>query len=267
MTPTTTPPSGRVLAALAAVAAVLAAAFVVVPPALTGITSERQLTDRFRAAFVEYWATGGRDLTPRLESLVDTWFWFHVAKTAIAALLLAVLVALGAALWRAFLHAGGGRAAVACAGVTVTLLGLAALVLVMANLQGAATPFASLLPMLVDGPADGRLAGTLDEVRQRLATAPTSPAADVMISGFAGYHAAMAVIATVVAAALAVVAVRSWRRYTRTPRSGRGIRRAAASFGALMTVSALAVAVVAVANTGTAADPAPALAAFFAGGW
>lgn len=274
------PPSGRALAALAALAAVLIAAFVAVPPLLTGLTDERELTDRFRAAFAEYWSTGGRGFTPRLETLVESWFWYHVAKSATAALLLAVLVALAAALWRAFLHAGGRgagrRAAVTSAGVTVTLLALAALAIVMANVQGAATPFASLLPMLVDGPtggaADGRLVGILDETRQRLAGAPaadgaTPPAVDALIDGFADYHAVMAVIATVVAVALAAVSVASWRRFARTPAPDRRARRAAGSFGALMTLAALAVAVVAVANTGTAADPVPALAALLDGGW
>ncbi|MDG6106828.1 hypothetical protein Daura_29700 [Dactylosporangium aurantiacum] len=259
----TTPPRGRVLAALTALAVVSLAAFVLAPPLLVGGS-----TGAFRAAFVEYWATGERDLTPRLHAVVDSWARYHLVKAVTAALLLASLTALGAALWRAYRHTTGRRAGIAAAGGAVTVLGLAAVALVMANVQGAASPFASLLPMLLDGPAaDAPLAATLDQVRQRLTGDTAAPAAGVMVDAFAHYHAVMAVVAGTVAAALLAVSVAAGRRFLRTPAGDRGIRRAVASFAALMLLSALAVAAVAVANTTVAADPAPALAAFFAGGW
>lgn len=258
--PTITAPSRSPIAVLAAVAAALVAAFVVAPPALAGVGSdadlgdERRLTDAFRAAFVGYWRSGDRDLPPDLQSVVDYWFRFHVVKAVVAALLLIVLVALGAKLWKAFPRSGN-RVVVAAAGVFVTLFALLALATVMANVQGAAAPFASLLPMLVDGPVDGDLAGTLEQVRQQLAAGgPVSPAVDVMVDDFARYHAAMAVIATIVAVGLVGATVVLWRRSHRV-------------FAALFALVAVLVAVVAVANAGTAADPAPALLAFFEGGW
>ncbi|MEV4510049.1 hypothetical protein AB0K00_13930 [Dactylosporangium sp. NPDC049525] len=260
----------RTAAALAALAAGLLAAFVIAPPALVGdFTDERDLTEMFRGAFVEYWGTGGRNLTPGLQTLVDDWFRYHLVKAVTAALLLAVLVALGAVLWKTFQAATGRRrAAVASAGAAVTLLVLSALAVVMANIQGMAAPFASLLPMLVDGdPADPALAGTLDQVRQRLADAPSAPAAGVMVDAFGHYHAVMAVVAAVVAAGLLSVSVVSWRRFARTPSPDRPQRRAVASFAVLMLLAALAVTVVAVANTTVAADPVPALAALFDGSW
>jgi hypothetical protein len=262
--PTITAPSRSPIAVLVAVAAALVAAFVVAPPALAGVGSdadlgdERRLTDAFRAAFVGYWRSGDRDLPPDLQSVVDYWFRFHVVKAVVAVLLLAVLVALGARLWKAFARAGdrGQRVALASAGVFVTLFALLALATVMANVQGAATPFASLLPMLVDGPVDGDLAGTLEQVRQQLAAGGSvSPAVDVMVDDFARYHAAMAVIAMIVAVGLAGVAVKFWRTRAQRP------------FAVVSVLVALLVAVVAVANAGTAADPAPALLAFFEGGW
>jgi hypothetical protein len=100
------------------------------------------------------------------------------------------------------------------------MLALFSLATVMANIQGAVAPFASLLPMVMEGaPAD-----TVGQIRRGLADYPgaggrSHAALEVMISDFARYHAAMAVI------------------------------------------------VVVVANTGTAADPVPALRAFFDGGW
>lgn len=259
----TTPPRGRVLAALTALAALSLVAFFLAPPLLVGGS-----TGAFRAAFVEYWATGERDLTPRLQAVVDSWARYHLVKAVTATMLLATLAALGAALWRALLHGTARRAGTAVAGAAVTLLGLFAVAVVMANVQGAAAPFASLLPMLLDGPAaDAPLAATLEQVRQRLTGEAAAPAAGVMIDAFAHYHAVMAVIAGTVAAALLAASVAAGRRFARTPAGERGTRRAAASFGALMLLSAFAAATVAVANTTVAADPAPALAAFFAGGW
>ncbi|MFI7543504.1 hypothetical protein [Actinoplanes sp. NPDC049599] len=273
---------GRKLGSLAAVAVLLAVAFVLAPPTLAGARSsagigdERDLTEALRAAFVEYWHSGAPAFSPRLEQVVDYWFRYHVVKAGIAALLLVVLVALGVLLRQAYQRADAigrrGRAALASAGALVTALGLLALVTVMANVQGAVAPFASLLPMLTGNTADAELTGTLDQVRQRIAAAPapggrTPPALAVMIDDFARYHVAMALIAAIVAASLVVLSVAAWRRFSRATAADRATRRSRASFGVLTAVTSLILMVIALANTATAADPAPALAAFFAGGW
>ncbi|MDT4986668.1 MAG: hypothetical protein QOI74_762 [Micromonosporaceae bacterium] len=274
--------SGRALAALVALAAALVAAFVVAAPTLaasssgSGFTDERHLTGAFREAFVEYWRSGNRDYSPDLQPVVEYWFRYHVAKAATAATLLIVLIALGVLLWKAFLRAAGlgagKRAALASAGVLVTMLAVFSLVLVMANVQGAAAPFASLLPMLADGPTDGELADTLEQVRQRLADSPNSggqtpPALDVMISDFVRYHVAMAVIAAIVAVVLLGASVALWKRFARAGSSDRPTRRVWASFATVSATLSLVLIVIAVANTTTAADPTPALLAFFDGGW
>jgi hypothetical protein len=142
----------------------------------------------------------------------------------------------------------------------------------MANLQGAAVPFASLLPMLAVTTAGTDLTVTLDQVRQSLAESPSTgkglPAVlDVMLTDFARYHAVMAVIAVVVAIALIGMAVAWGRRFARTPRTDRRARWVVGSFAVLPAVLSLVVVVLAVANATTAADPAPALLAFFQGGW
>ncbi|WP_206071587.1 hypothetical protein [Antrihabitans stalactiti] len=196
---------------------------------------------------------------------VDYWRDYHAAKAVFAALLLVVLVALGLAVWRAFLRSGG--VALASGGVLVTVFALTALVLVMANVQGVIAPFSSLLPMVPFGAADGRLAEALDQVRAQLSGSHTTPPLDAMISDFARYHAAMAVIGAVVAVLIASTTVWLWKKFASTASSDWLTRRVLASFGVLSAVISLLLIVVVVANVLTAADPEPALAAFFDGGW
>jgi hypothetical protein len=274
--------TGRALALLGALAVTLVVAFVVAPSMLAartsgvGFTGERSLAEAFHEAFVEYWSSGDRDFPPALERIVDYWFHYHVAKALIATILLVVLIAIDVLLWKAFLGVGGlgplGRVTVVSAGVLVTMLAVLSLVTVMANVQGAAAPFASLLPMLAVGATDGKLADTLDHVKQRLADSSsagqqTPPALEVMINDFSRYHVVLAVIGAIVAIALIGMTVVLWKRLARTESSDRRTRRVLGTFGIFSAVLSLVIIVVAVANTTTAADPAPALLAFFDGGW
>ncbi|MET7402726.1 hypothetical protein ABZS66_55520 [Dactylosporangium sp. NPDC005572] len=257
----------RAAAVLAVVAAALVAAFVIAPGPLAAAGSGGDL-DGLRGSFAEYWAAGDRDLSPSLRRSVDYWLDYHLAKGAIAAALLVVLAALGVRLGRVYLRPGtltaGRRAAVAGAAGFVTLLALFALVVVMANIQGAVAPFASLLPMLPGG--------VLAQPRQQLAGAlhaggDVSPALQAMIDDFGRYHVTMAVVASTVAAGFAALTVALWRRCRRTPRDDRRARRVWVALGAAAALVSLATLAVAVANTTVAADPAPALLAFFEGGW
>ncbi|WP_199856685.1 hypothetical protein [Nocardia suismassiliense] len=270
--------SGRSVAVLGTLAVGLVAAFVAAPGKLAANGSSESFGDEsslraaLRVAFVEYWSSGDRDFPPALSDVVDYWFRYHVVKALIAAVLLIVLVALAVLLWRAFLRGTRNSPALASAGGLVTLLALASLVLVMANIQGAVAPFSALLPMLTTGAPDGLLADTLDQIRLQLADSlsaggRTSPALDVMISDFARYHVAMAVIAAVAALVLIAMSIASWTAFARTTLSDRRSRRVWGSFGALFTVVTLALLVIAAVNTSTAADSAPALLAFFEGGW
>lgn len=267
----------------AALVAALSAAFVVAPRRLAASTSDDvgfadrgALVGALREAFAEYWTSGARELSPAMDSVVDYWFRYHVAKAAIAAILLVVLAGLGAVLCRAFLraasHGTASRTALASAGVLVTTLALLSLATVMANIQGATAPFASLLPMLSAGARDGDAAVALDQARQQLAASlstgtPTSPALEAMTSDFARYHVAMTVVAAIVAVALMALTATLWRTLMRTAPSDRRTRRLLGSFGTLSALLSLVVIVIAVANTTTAADPAPALLAFLDGGW
>lgn len=263
--------SAAPLRLLSPLAVVLIIAFAAAPPLLAGSAptggsfSEQTLIEAVHREFVQYWATGVREFPSGLDGLVEYWFRFHLIKGAIAAILLAVLAALGVRLWKAFLraadHSAVRRAGLVSAGVAVTTLGFASLVALIANIQGAMAPFASLLPMLTLGTPDEALAGTLDEIR----TGQTTPALDAMISDFARYHAAMAVIAAITAVAFTAISVLLWKRFRATAPTARRPRRLLRSFGMLTALTALALIVVAVANTTTAVDPVPALLAFFNG--
>ena len=277
---------GRALAGLVAAVAGLVVAFVVVPPRLAASGPAADLADhgRFltavRVAVVEYWQSGVRDHPPALQRVLDYWVRFHLVKGGIAALLLIAFGALSVVLWRTFLRAEGlgrgSRAALVSAGTVVPMLALFALAVVMANIQGAMAPFASLFPMLTESPPDGTadpdVAATLAQARQQLAGAHrtggyTPPALDAMVSDFAWYHVALAVIAAVVAVALLGLSVMCWRHVARAGSTSRRTRRVWGWFGAFSAVSVLIMVVLLVANAGTATDPAPALLALFNGGF
>jgi hypothetical protein len=271
---------GRTLATLVGLVAGLAVAFVVAPPRLAATGATSDLADRgrlgaaVRTSAVEYWRSGDRDYPPALQRIVDYWFRFHLVKGGIAALLLIVLGVLTVLLWRTFLRVDGlgtgGRAALVSAGTAGPMLALFALAVVMANVQGALAPFASLLPILTDDAPDESLAATLAQARQQLAGSHriggyTPPALDAMVGDFGWYHVVLAVIAAVVVVALLGLSVAVWRGFVRVGSTDRRTRRVLGWFGVLSAVSSLMMAVVLVANAGAATDPAPALLALFNG--
>jgi hypothetical protein len=273
---------GRALATLVALVAGLAAAFVVAPPRLAASGPAGDLADHghlvaaFRTAVVGYWRSGDRNYPPALQRVVDYWFRFHLIKGGIAALLLMVLGVLTVLLWRAFLRADGlrmgSRAALVSAAIAAPMLALFALAVVMANIQGALAPFSSLMPMLTEGTPDASLAGTLAQARQQLAgshrtSGYTPPALDAMVSDFGWYHAVLAVMAIVVVVALLGLGVMCWRSFARVGSADRRARRVLGWLGVGSVLSSLIVAVVLVANTGVAMDPAPALLGLFNGGF
>ncbi|MGW3122792.1 hypothetical protein ACWDBW_37715 [Streptomyces sp. NPDC001107] len=264
------------------VAAALVPAFVFAPGPLAarmsggGFGDRRHFIDSLSASLVAYWNSGDRSFSPGLERVVDYWLHYHMVKAAIAASLLAVLISLAVLLWKAFLRAdglgAGRRAVLATAGVVVTALALVSLAAVMANTQGAIAPLSSLLSMLPMHSSHGELANALQQIRQHLTDYPnagdrTPPAIEVMVSDFAVYHVVIAVAAVTVAVVLIVMSVVSWRRFARAEAYDRRTRRVLRSFGLLWAVLSLPFIVLAVANVSVAADPAPALLAFFKGGW
>ncbi|MGX1809338.1 hypothetical protein ACWIGI_26755 [Nocardia sp. NPDC055321] len=272
--------SGRAIGVLAAVAVALGTAFVYAPRVLAArdgasFADAGALRADFRTAFDAYWRAGESAFPGDLQRIVDYWFRYHLSKAVIAAALLFVLISLTVVLWRAFLRVGDSgtnrRVALGAGGVTSAGLALVAVVLVVANIQGAAAPFASLLPFLTDGAPDPALADTLEQVQQRLAEASSSgerapDALGVMVDDFARYHVVMAVAAAIVAADLLVLSVLLWRRSVARSADSR-VKRVLRGFAIVAVAVALGAIVVAVANTTNAGDPVSGLAALFAGGW
>lgn len=271
---------GRALYVLVPLAVALGAAFVLVPGRVAAIGSDgdlfrqRNLIDALSPAFVKYWRSGDQGFPPELQRVVDYWFRFHVVKGVLAAALLIVFVALGVLLWKAFLRSSGSGAVVrglASAAILVSLLAMVSLAALMANVQGATAPLSSATSLLPLGSPGGRLAGAVDQVEQGLAHYPSTGgrnavALKVMVDDFGLYHAVLAVMASVVAVVLAGVSVLSWRRFAAADGYDGRTRRTMRWFGVLSALLALMVVVVVLANTGTAADPAPALLGFYEGG-
>jgi hypothetical protein len=262
---------------LAALAAALLVAFVWAPGALASNASTSDLTgnDRivaaFRGAFVTYWASGDRAFDPGMQRVVDYWFRYHVAKGVLAAALLVVFLALGVAIWRAFLRARGVRAAaLATGGAVSTGLAVISLAAVLANIHGMAAPFGSLLPMLFGGAGGGPLAATLTatlaQVKQQQAAGHHPPALDMITSDYVKFHAVMAVEGSIVVVVLAGLTVLLWRRFTRASGQRRA-RQVLAAYGVFTPLLAATLLVVVLANAATAANPQPGLEGFLAGGW
>lgn len=267
---------GRRFAALVALSVALVIAFVLAPPVLASAWSGRSFRNEddlvivAREAFVDYWASGHEGLSPGLQAVADYWAWYHVAKTVIALLLLATVVMLGISLGMRYVTSGdvgrGHRSVLAAAGVLTTTVAVVAALAVMANVQGAIMPFSSMLSLLPIGQPSGAFADTVDQIGRFLAEGRLTPALETMIVDFADYHAVMAVIAACASVLLLGLSALTWIRFVRARPSDRRVRLLLGGLGSLANVAVLALIVVTVANAGTAADPAPALAAFFEGG-
>ena len=223
-------------AGLLTMAILLAAAFFVAPPLLLG---PGRLGD-FPRAFVAYWSSGGPDFRPDLQRLVDHQFHYHLARVVIALPLLTVLVTLAVLLRRFRLPIGA--------------LALAAAVLLIANVQGAVSPFGTLLPILASGPADADLTAALAQVRDQLHNGPRSPALDVMLDEYVRWHVAKAVLVGLLAVVLIGLSVMAWRRRRRW-------------LSLLTAVPATAALVVVAANVTTVANPIPPFLLLLQGSW
>ena len=258
---------------LAVLVATLLVAFVLAPAVLAtngssaDLATHGRLISAFRDAFVAYWRSGDGVVDPGLQRVVDYWFRYHLAKGLLAAALLVVLIVLGVLIWQAFLRARGVRAmALAAGGTLATGLAVLSLATVMANVQGVAAPFGSLLPVLI-GASGGPLPGTVAEVRQQLPEWSSRPALGPVMSEYVRYHAVMAVEGTVVVVVLIALTVLLWRGFSRTDRGERRTRRLLASYGVFTPLLSLALTLVVVANATTTAHPLPGLEGLFAGGW
>ncbi|WP_018567790.1 hypothetical protein [Streptomyces sp. PsTaAH-124] len=263
--------SRRGITGLSVLSGFFVVAFLLAPNALARTSVNTENVARvFRGGFVTYWRSGDSRFTGDLDGAVTYWFHYHLVKAAVSVLLLLSLGLLSAVLWNAFRRSGGRVRAASATGTG--LLALVALVAAMANVQGAAAPFASLLPMLTSGSPRGELAATLAQVQQRLHDDPgaygrTSQPLDAMVSQFAVYHAVLAALAAAVALAFLAASVPAWRTLRRSAPADRRVRRMAAWLGGSSVVLAFTFAVLVFANAKNALDSTGALTAFFGGPW
>lgn len=266
-----TPP--RSIATLTGGSALLAVALMIAPGALAGLPGGRpaDLPAATQQAFIDYWRTGARQLTPELGALVDYWQRFHLAKAGIGIALVIALVLLTVAVTQRFLNSEGTR--LRCAAGFCAVLGAGgatagAITLVAANIQGAVAPLSSLLTFVSAGHADPTLSPTIDQLVTDLTNYhqpghPSAPTA-LLVADFARYHLAFASVSavlTLLALLGALAAVRQMRRAKGSRR-----RRRVAGVGAVtaLTVTACG-ALVCAANISSAADSAPALLLAFTG--
>ena len=170
-------------------------------------------------------------------------------------------------------HGGHLRPATTTAAVAsasaVTALAFGSVLVVMATIQGALTPFSSLISLLPIGHGDPALTGSSDQIQHYLAghqALPRTPAPlGAIIADFQRYHAVLAVQATTLAVALIGLTVLTWRR---APTAGRPLPRAKPLLRLLATAFALLTVIVLVvdsANFSTALNPDPALRLVFSG--
>jgi len=226
------------------------------------------LGEAMNSGFVAYWRAGTGSLGAGLDNAVEFWSRFHIIKALLAGILLVVLLPLGSQIWSAYAAARqrARRLALGVAGALHGALTLLALLVVVANIQGAIAPLSSALGLMSLGNPDPALAAASGQVRRGLAAGEQSPVLDALVRDFTVYHAAMAGIGAVVTVGLLAGTVLLFRRRARVPRSERRLRRVhLVGVGSLMVLAAL-FALVTAANVSTLAHPVPALLGFFAGG-
>jgi hypothetical protein len=272
--PSTVPPNPtRRRLALPLVAALLTVAVFLLPFRLAalgpggGFASQRALGGAVASGLVRFWSQGSRELPAELAATVDFWARFHVIKALLATALLVVLVLLAPLVLERFARAATiprRLLALLVAGLHASVAVLA-LLIVVANLQGAIAPLASVLGLAPVARPGGALGSTTAEVRRTLTAGADTPALDTLLSGFTTYHVAMAWLGAAVTLALLAAAVVGRRRAAASR-----AERARRSLVLLTVVATVALAgffgVVTAANISTAAHPAPALLAFFEGG-
>ena len=277
-TDTSPAPGSRRPATLAVAAGVAMLAVMVLPFPAAGLWPGGGYSDvstlgaAVGRGLVRFWDAGTADLSPELAASVAFWTRFHVVKAVLAVPLLVTSVLLGLALWRECVRSvgRGRRAWFAAAGVLEAPLVLLAVLLVVANVQGAIVPLSSVLGLVDVRDPDPALATAVRGIKDSLETSPEVPAPPTMtrlVEDFAAYHRVMVGLGAMVTVGLVLVAARLWRRSRRTgsAQSGQSARWVRLGSATAVLVVAASFALITAANLSTAAHPAPALLGFFQG--
>lgn len=263
---------GRLLAGLV-VALTLITAFV---PAWvgarwpgSGAVRLGSLVDTVRAGFLAT-LTAGSGPADALVQAAAFWQGFHLAKALAGGLLLGALIAAGVRLAGRPATAAGWRrrGSRAAAGPLLVAAAAVALLIVVANVQGAVAPLASVLTFLPVGGADPAVAAASARLAGELRHGPLEPAAAALLADFRLYHQVLVGCAALVGLGLALALVAVGRAIRARRRATPDARRRTGALWVMAVVLAGGLAfflLVGAANLATALDPAPALAAFLDG--
>ncbi|GAA2055681.1 hypothetical protein [Williamsia deligens] len=256
----------------AATAVVGGVGFVVAPtliagdPYDAGIGDGRGLGDAARVGVADFLGRHSAAMTGAFGDLTDYWAHYHWVKVVFGLVAVGALALLGRGLSRSAGTASTrlDRARWAATGGLVASTAVAAMVVVVANVQGALAPASSALSLLPRARADDDLSGVRAAASAGVADGAEDPAIGALVRDFGRYHAVLAICLGVVVLGLAVLTVAVGRAARRAAR-GTALRPLAAASTVVFAVAAALLAVIVVANVGTALDPAPALQLFFAG--
>ncbi|WP_406831215.1 hypothetical protein ABEG17_00075 [Pedococcus sp. KACC 23699] len=255
-------------------AALLTPAVFLAPAGLVssrGYSGESELVAASESAFLHADLSGPVADSQALAELTALWREFHLLKAVIAGLLVLALVGLASTVRCRVEAAGRGRRRwlllSVYSGVIVWLLG--ALTVLLANVQGAAAPFASVASLLPAAHATGELEVVLSHLREVVPSGTPSPAGGIasqLLGDFTLYHAVFAVLAAATGSLLSAVALRAvWRRWRL-----RGPDRSPQQTWLVQTIlygaSGGLFLLLALANVSTSVHPVPALLASLGGG-
>ncbi len=188
---------------------------------------------------------------------------FHVTKAVLAIALLCALVTVGCHVWAGAARAEtrGARAGWVAVGTLGAWFPVVALLIVLANIQGAVAPLSSVMSFL---PITAT--SEINQVRAELATGAYGPVTDALVADFRSYHAALVACLAVVIVGLGACVVWMLVRRGRTVRGARLPRRMLGIGGIALVLLTAALGVILLANLSTVGDPARALAGFFGSG-
>lgn len=228
--------------------------------AVTGLTwaGPNALADSVGQALIADWTSAvpapGAQASSALMDPTRFWRWFHIAKAflACAALVASIIVIVRARRAGRIASTRGRRLgwmAVAASGCAAALL---AVVLVLANVQGAVAPLSSVLSFLPYSGRNQALNDAVTALNASVGSGQPTPTASAIVGDFATYHAVVAVLMAIVAVSAALMTVRVARD-----------RRWGATTALVATVAIFAV--LTIANTSTAMAPVPALQSFLSG--
>ncbi|WP_148615308.1 hypothetical protein [Nocardioides rubriscoriae] len=206
-----------------------------------------------------------------LAELTARWREFHVVKALLAGVLVAVLAGLASVVRRKAEATDGGRGRwpllAAYSGVALWLL--AAVSVLLANVQGSVAPFASVASLLPTERPGGELGGVLASLRQAVQADPPRSGAGIpgeLLGDFVVYHAVLAVLALATGGVLMTLALRAVLARSRLHAEGRSPRPTWLLQTTLYGAAGAFFVLLALANTSTWIDPVPALVATLGGG-